>query len=70
MSGYQCFVPPNTKGLVMLVMLIKDGEWVQIGEAVVRIERRGTERLRLAVDAPRHIPVVRESARVQHPRAA
>jgi sRNA-binding carbon storage regulator CsrA len=53
----------------MLVLNIKGGEAVQIGEATVRVNRKDGK-LRLAVDAPRHVPVVRESARLQQPRAA
>jgi carbon storage regulator CsrA len=43
----------------MLVIGRQIGESVRIGEAVVTIQRHGRGGVRLAIDAPPHVPVVR-----------
>jgi carbon storage regulator len=44
----------------MLCLNIKDGEWVQIGEARVKILEIDKGRIRLGIEAPRSIEVLRQ----------
>lgn len=44
----------------MLCLTIKDGEWLQIGEARVKILEIDKGRIRLGIEAPRSTEVLRE----------
>ena len=44
----------------MLCLTIKDGEWVQIGDARVKILEIDKGRIRLGIEAPRSTEVLRE----------
>ena len=44
----------------MLVLDLKVGESVKIGEAVVTLEEKSGRTARLAIEAPRSVPVVRK----------
>lgn len=44
----------------MLCLTIKDGEWLQIGDARVKILEIDKGRIRLGIEAPRSVEVLRE----------
>lgn len=44
----------------MLCLTIKDGEWVQIGDARLKILEIDKGRIRLGIEAPRSVEVLRE----------
>ena len=45
-----------------LVLVLKRGESLQVGDAVLRMEVRHDGRIRVFIDADKNIPVLRESA--------
>ena len=47
----------------MLVISVKEGRSVQIGEATVLVTRLEPGRVRLAIDAPEHVQIVRYDAK-------
>lgn len=44
----------------MLCLTIKDGEWLQIGDARLKIMEIDKGRIRLGIEAPRSVEVLRE----------
>ena len=47
----------------MLVLTRKAGQKIQIGEAIVEILTTGRNRVKLSVDAPPHVKIMREEIR-------
>lgn len=47
----------------MLVLSRKSGESIQIGDAVVTVVRSRNGTVRLAIEAPREVPIVRTELR-------
>jgi carbon storage regulator CsrA len=46
----------------MLCLSLKSGEWMSIGAARVKIERVDGQNVRLVIDAPKEIRVLRDNA--------
>lgn len=46
----------------MLVVTIPVGQSIQIGEAVVHIQEKSRHAVRLVIDAPKHVAVLRGDA--------
>ncbi|QDT38352.1 carbon storage regulator [Stratiformator vulcanicus] len=54
----------------MLVISRKSGEELVIGDSIViRVERTGSNRVKLAIQAPPHVPIRRDSECAPPPRA-
>ena len=51
----------------MLSLTVDVGKSVRIGQAVVHVSHCTERSARLAIDAPAHIPIIREDAKVKHP---
>ena len=53
----------------MLVLTRRAGESFRIGESTVTITRVGSDgRIRVGIDAPVNVPIVRDDARLTEPR--
>ena len=50
-----------------LVLKIKDGERIKIGEICLQCKIDGA-RIKICIDADRSLPIVRESAKVKEPK--
>ena len=50
-----------------LVLKIKDGERIQIGEICLQCKIDGA-RIKICIEADRSLPIVRESAKVKEPK--
>jgi len=51
----------------MLVISLKVNEWVHIGDDI-KVCNNTDVPIKLAIDAPRKIPIVRESAKLKEPK--
>ena len=54
----------------MLIITRRPGESFTVGEAVIHIREAHVGRVSVGIDAPRHVPILRDDAKQQQPRQA
>jgi carbon storage regulator CsrA len=49
----------------MLVLTLKDGQGVQIGEAHVTVAYKSDGKIKISIEAPQHVRILRDDAKVK-----